>query len=133
GGVMVTMIPRNMVLPTRASAIFTTVKDYQKAVTIHIFQGERTGVADNISLGSFRLEGIGRAPKGEPRIRVTFEIDTSGIVQVTAEDLDTGRKYSVKLNHTFELSDEDVSAVITEARASEMEDLRYMSKRRDRY
>ncbi len=133
GGVMVTMIPRNMVLPTRASAIFTTVKDYQKAVTIHIFQGERPGVADNISLGSFRLEGIGRALKGEPRIQVTFEIDTSGIVQVTAEDLDTGRKYSVKLDHTFELSDEDVSAVITEARASEMEDLRYMSKRRDRY
>lgn len=131
GGVMINMIPRNAVLPTQARAIFTTVKDYQKAVTIHVLQGERPTVSDNISLGSFRLEGIGRAPKGEPRIQVTFEIDTSGIVQVSAEDLDTGCKYSVKLEHTFELSEGDVSAVVTEARASEMEDLLYMSKRRD--
>ncbi len=131
GGAMVNMINRNTVLPTEASAIFTTVQDYQKAVIIHVLQGERPNVSDNISLGSFRLDGIRKASKGVPKIEVKFEIDVSGIVRVSAKDLDTRCEYSVKLDQASGLSEEEVSAVITDARVSELEDLQFYSERQE--
>ncbi|KKL48924.1 hypothetical protein LCGC14_2320640, partial [marine sediment metagenome] len=129
GGAMVNMIKRNAVLPTEASAIFTTVQDYQKAVIIHVLQGERPNASDNISLGSFRLDGIRKASKGVPKIEVKFEIDVSGIVRVSAKDLDTRCEYSVKLDQASGLSEEEISAVITDARVSELEDLQFNSER----
>ena len=125
------MIKRNSVLPTQASAIFTTVQDYQKSVIIHVLQGERPNASDNISLGSFRLDGIRKAPKGVPKIDVKFEIDVSGIVRVSAKDLDTLCEYSVKLDQASGLSEEEVSAVITDARVSELEDLQFYSERQE--
>jgi molecular chaperone DnaK len=127
-GHMVTMIRRNSVLPIQASAIFTTVQDYQRAVIVHVLQGERPYASDNISLGSFRLDGIRKAPKGVPKIEVRFEIDVSGMVRVSAKDLDTQCEYSVKLDQVSNLSEDEVSAVITDAMASELEDLKFYSE-----
>jgi len=123
GGLMHAMIPRNTPIPARASVIFTTVQDYQKAVLIHIIQGERRNVKDNLTLGSFRLEGIREAPKGEPRIEVIFEIDTNGIVDVSAEDLDTRCRYSVTLDNTFRLSEDEVSSMVLDAQVSALDDM----------
>jgi molecular chaperone DnaK len=130
GGVMVKIIKRNTVLPTEASAIFTTVQDYQKAVIIHVLQGERPNASDNISLGSFRLGGIRKDLKGVPKIEVKFEIDVSGIVRVSAKDLDTLCEYTVKLDQASAISEEEVSEVITDARASELEDLHFLEDKK---
>jgi molecular chaperone DnaK len=93
-------------------------------VNIHILQGERPPAGDNISLGSFRMEGIRYAQKGEPKIEVTFEIDTDGIVHVTAKDLDTRASFAMELDNTLAVAEEEVSARIVDARASELDDLR---------
>ena len=105
------------------------MQDYQKAVIIHVLQGERPNASDNISLGSFRLDGIRKALKGVPKIEVRFEIDVSGIVRVSAKDLDTLCEYSIKMDEAFSLSEEEVSAVITDAGASELEDLQFYNER----
>ncbi|MFW6137535.1 MAG: Hsp70 family protein [Spirochaetota bacterium] len=123
GGHMVAMVPRNTTLPCNARARFTTVSDYQRAVKVHVLQGQRPRAGDNISLGSFMLEGIRQAPGGEPDIEVSFDIDVNGIVHVSAEDVDTGSRYGIRLEDALNMSDEEVSGVLTEARASEMEDL----------
>ena len=128
GDVMMTMIPRNTVVPVKRKALFTTVQDDQSAVRIHILQGERPHCSDNISLGSFRLDGIRPARKGEPRIEVSFEIDTDGIVHVKAEDLDSNNACAVRLEQTQDVPEETVEAVLTEARASELEDLAYQRR-----
>lgn len=128
GGVMHTMVPRNSAIPLKTKALFTTVQDFQKSVSIHVLQGERQIASDNISLGSFKMEGIRRAPKGEPKIEVTFEIDTDGIVHVSAEDLDTRSSFAIQVDNTMEVPAEEVSARVTEARASELDDLRASSR-----
>ena len=115
GNSMITMIPRNSVLPAQAKAIFTTVRDYQKAVTIHVLQGERSRARDNVSLGSFRLEGIRRVLRGRPRIEVCFEIDIEGIVHVSAQDIDTGSSYAMRVDNAFDVSDRELPAIFSNA------------------
>ena len=90
-----------------------------------MLQGERPKADDNISLGSFRLEGIKKAKKGNPDIEICFEIDVNGIVHVSAEDLSTKSRYTLKLDHALDISDAKVSDIITDASASELNDLCY--------
>ncbi|MGH9910499.1 MAG: molecular chaperone DnaK, partial [Nitrososphaerales archaeon] len=92
GGLREPLIERNTTIPVKKSKIFTTAADYQTAVTIHIAQGERPMAADNVSLGMFNLDGIPPAPRGVPQVEVTFDIDSNGILHVSAKDLATGKE-----------------------------------------
>jgi len=108
GGLMDTLIERNTPIPTESSRIFTTTHENQTAVRIKIFQGENKFYEQNELLGEFRLAEIPAAPKGEPKIEVTFEIDANGIVNVTAKDKDTGKAQSVQLTVSGGLSKEEI-------------------------
>jgi len=108
GGLMDTLIERNTPIPTESSRIFTTTHDNQTAVRIKIYQGEDKFYEKNELLGEFRLADIPAAPKGEPKIEVTFEIDANGIVNVTAKDKDTGQAQSVQLTVSGGLSKEEI-------------------------
>merc|ERR1719267_496180 len=92
GGVMTKIIPRNTTLPTSKSEVFSTAADGQTSVEINVLQGEREMVADNKSLGNFRLDGIPPAPRGVPQVEVKFDIDANGILSVTASDKGTGKQ-----------------------------------------
>ncbi len=120
---MVTLVPRNTPLPARADAVFTTVADYQKAAGIKVLQGERPRAADNILLGSLRLEDIRQGKRGEPDIEVCFQIDVEGIVHVSAKDLGTGSFRALDLDGAIHLDPEKIESLITESRAAELEDL----------
>jgi molecular chaperone DnaK len=115
GGVRTTLIDRNTTIPTRKSQIFTTAADLQSEVTIHVLQGERPMAADNISLGRFNLVGIAPAPRGVPQIEVTFDIDASGILNVTAKDLGTGKEQKMTITASTKLPDRDVERMVAEA------------------
>ncbi|MFO8056969.1 MAG: molecular chaperone DnaK [bacterium] len=108
GGLMDVLIERNTPIPTEQSRVFTTTHDGQTAVKIRIFQGEERFCKDNELMGEFRLADIPEAPKGTPKIRVTFEIDSNGIVNVTGQDEETGKARSVKLNVSGGLSEEEI-------------------------
>jgi len=120
GGLMDTLIERNTPIPTEHSRVFTTVRDNQTAVKIRIFQGEERFVKENEPLGEFRLADIPPAPKGDPKIEVTFEIDANGIVHITAMDRDTGKARSVQLNVSGGLSKEEIDR-LKSAHAGETE------------
>ena len=115
GGVMTVLIPRNTTIPTRKSEIFTTAADGQTTVEIHVLQGERPLAKDNRSLGKFYLTGIPPAPRGVPQIEVTFDIDTNGILHVTAKDLATGREQSIVIKDSTNLPRGDIERMIREA------------------
>ncbi len=115
GGVMTVLIPRNTTIPTRRSEIFTTAADGQTTVEIHVLQGERPLAKDNRSLGKFYLTGIPPAPRGVPQIEVTFDIDTNGILHVTAKDLATGREQSIVIKDSTNLPREEIDRMIREA------------------
>lgn len=115
GGVMTVLIPRNTTIPTRKSEIFTTAADGQTTVEIHVLQGERPLARDNRSLGKFYLTGIPPAPRGVPQIEVTFDIDTNGILNVTAKDLATGREQSIVIKDSTNLPREEIDRMIREA------------------
>ena len=115
GGVRTTLIERNTTIPTRKSQIFTTAADLQSEVSIHVLQGERPMAADNISLGRFNLVGIAPAPRGVPQIEVTFDIDASGILNVTAKDLGTGKEQKMTITASTKLPDRDVDRMVAEA------------------
>ena len=115
GGVMTTLIPRNTTIPTSKSEVFSTAADNQPAVDIHILQGERSMAADNKTLGNFQLGNIPPAPRGVPQIEVTFDIDTNGIVNVSAKDLGTGKEQSITITSNTNLSDEEVEKMRKEA------------------
>ncbi|MDD1718919.1 MAG: molecular chaperone DnaK [Methanoregulaceae archaeon] len=127
GRVMTPLIERNTTIPTRKSQIFTTAADSQTAVTIHILQGERSMAEDNISLGQFNLVGIPPAPRGIPQIEVTFDIDASGIINVSAKDLATGKEQKMTITASKKLSDDEVQKMINQAKQFEADDV----KRRD--
>jgi len=122
GGVATKMIERNTTIPTKRSEIFTTAADGQPEVDIHVVQGERAMANDNNSLGQFKLDGIAPAPSGVPQIEVTFDIDTNGIVSVSAKDLGTGRTQHVTITGGSALEKDDIEGMIKDAEAYAAED-----------
>ena len=115
GGVFTKLIDRNTTIPTKKSQIFSTAEENQSAVTIRVLQGERQMVDDNIELGRFDLVGIPPAPRGKPQIEVTFDIDTNGIVHVTAKDMGTGKEQSIKITASTKLSSDDIEKMVNQA------------------
>ncbi|MEA3265479.1 MAG: molecular chaperone DnaK, partial [Candidatus Fermentibacteria bacterium] len=118
GGVLAPIIKRNSPIPTRNSKIFTTASDNQSVVGVHVAQGEREIIDGNRSLGTFELRGISSAKRGEPRIEVVFEIDASGILNVSARDTTTGQEQSIKVNPSGGLSGGDIERLRREAKAN---------------
>ncbi|SOH93244.1 molecular chaperone DnaK [Monaibacterium marinum] len=115
GGVLTPMIDRNTTIPTKKSNVFSTAEDNQSAVTIRVFQGERSMAADNKMLGQFNLESIPPAPRGLPQIEVTFDIDANGIVSVSAKDKGTNKEQKITIQASGGLSDADIEAMVREA------------------
>ncbi len=115
GGVVSALISRNAPIPVKHTETFTTAADMQTSVTVHVVQGERPMAADNTSLGQFNLDGLVPAPRGIPKIDVTFDIDASGILNVTAKDVATGKSQSIKITASTRLSNEAKERMIKEA------------------
>jgi len=124
GGVMTVMIPRNTTIPTQKKEVFSTAADNQPSVEIHVLQGERTESRYNRTLGRFHLEGIMPAPRGIPKIEVTFDLDANGILSVTAKDTATGKDQRITITANSGLSDDQVENMVSEAAANEEDDKR---------
>jgi molecular chaperone DnaK len=124
GGVMTTLIQRNSTIPTRKSEVFSTAADNQPAVDVHVLQGERPMARDNRTLGRFHLEGIMPAPRGVPKIEVTFDIDANGILNVAAKDQATGRDQKIVITASSGLNENDIQRMVKEAQEHEGEDKR---------
>ena len=122
GGVMTKLIEKNTTIPTKASQVFSTAEDNQNAVTVHVLQGEREMASGNKSLGRFDLKDIPPAPRGQPQIEVTFDIDANGILNVSAKDKATGKEQSIEIKASSGLSDEEVEAMVKDAEAHADED-----------
>jgi molecular chaperone DnaK len=122
GGVSTKLIDRNTTVPTSRSEVFSTAADDQPQVEINVLQGEREMAADNKSLGRFILDGLPAAPRGVPKIEVTFDIDANGILQVSAKDQATGRSQQVRITGSSALSKDEVARMVTEARQHEAAD-----------
>ena len=122
GGVSTPMIERNTTIPTRRSEVFSTAADNQPAVEVHVLQGERKFAKDNVTLGKFFLEGIPQAPRGIPKIEVTFDIDANGIVSVSAKDMGTGKEQSIRIESATSLSEDEIQQKISEAEQFAVED-----------
>ncbi|HIE76291.1 MAG TPA: molecular chaperone DnaK, partial [Gammaproteobacteria bacterium] len=122
GGVMTKLIEKNTTIPTKANQVFSTADDNQTAVTVHVLQGEREMAQHNKSLGRFDLSDIPNAPRGMPQIEVTFDIDSNGIIHVSAKDKATGKENKIKITAGSGLSDEEIERMVQEAEEHAEED-----------
>ncbi len=118
GGVFTKLIDKNTTIPTNKSQIFSTAEDNQSAVTIRVFQGERSIAADNKLLGQFDLVGIPPAQKGTPQIEVTFDIDANGIVKVSAKDKATGKEHQIQIKASGGLSEDEIEKMVKDAESN---------------
>ncbi|GAA3846673.1 molecular chaperone DnaK [Saccharothrix violaceirubra] len=124
GGVMTKIIERNTTIPARRTEVFSTAEDNQPAVDVVVLQGERERAADNRVLGRFQLTDIRPAPRGEPQIEVTFDVDANGILDVTAKDKDTGAQQGITISESSNLDQAEVDRMVTEAERNRSEDQR---------
>jgi molecular chaperone DnaK len=124
GGIMTKLVERNTTIPVRRSEVFSTAEDNQTAVDVHILQGERELARDNRTLGHFRLEGIRPAQRSLPQIEVVFDIDTNGIVTVTARDKDTGKAQEITISGSTQLSRDEIDRMVKDAQGHAEEDRR---------
>jgi molecular chaperone DnaK len=122
GGVFTKLVERNTTIPTRKSEVFSTADDSQTAVDIYVFQGERPMARDNKLLGNFRLDGIPPAPRGVPKVEVTFDIDANGILNVTARDQSTGKEQKITITASTNLGKEDIERLVKEAESHAADD-----------
>jgi molecular chaperone DnaK len=122
GGIMTTMISRNTTIPTQKKEIFSTATDSQPSVEIHVLQGERTEARYNRTLGKFHLEGIMAAPRGVPKVEVTFDIDANGILSVHAKDTATGKDQKITITANSGLNESEINRMVKEAQEHEQED-----------
>ncbi len=122
GGVFTRIIDRNTTIPTSKSQVFSTAADNQPSVDIHVLQGERDFAKDNKTLGRFELTGIPAAPRGVPKIEVTFNIDANGIVNVKAKDLGTGKEQAITITSSGGLNQDEIDRMVKEAEAHAAED-----------
>ncbi len=122
GGVNTVIIERNTTIPTKKSQIFSTAADNQTSVEVHVLQGEREFAKDNKTLGMFHLDGIMPARRGVPQIEVTFDIDSNGIVHVSAKDLGTGKEQHISITASSNMSKEDIDKAVKEAEQFAAED-----------
>ncbi len=122
GGLTETLIEKNTTVPAEESKVFTTAQDNQSMVTVHVVQGEREMAQDNKSLGQFNLQGIPPAPAGQPQIEVTFEIDADGILQVSAEEQQSGEEASISIDDSARLDDDEIEEMKEEAEKHEEQD-----------
>ena len=124
GGVFTRLVEKNTTIPIEKHETFSTAEDYQTAVTVRVFQGERPMAADNRLLGQFNLEGLPPAPRGVPQIEVTFDIDQNGILNVRAKDKATGKEASVRIEDSAGLSDAEIARMKRDAELHGEEDKR---------
>ncbi len=122
GGVMTKLVERNTTLPVKRSQSFSTAADNQTSVDIHVVQGEREMAAHNKTLGRFELVGIRAAPRGQPKIEVTFDIDANGILNVSAKDLETGKEQAIKITAKSGLTEDEINRMVKEAEEHAEED-----------
>lgn len=122
GDVRVALIEKNTTIPTKKSQVFSTAADNQPAVDIHVLQGEREVASGNKSLGRFELVGIPPAPRGEPKIEVTFDIDANGILNVSAKEMSSGKTQEIKIQARSGLSEEDIKKAVRDAEEHKKED-----------
>ncbi|MET8338553.1 molecular chaperone DnaK [Streptosporangium canum] len=124
GGIMTKVIERNTTIPARRTEVFSTAEDNQSAVDVVVLQGERERAADNRALGRFRLENIRSAPRGEPQVEVTFDVDANGIVNVSAKDKDTNAEQRITISESSNLDQSEVERMVSDAEQHREEDVR---------
>ena len=122
GGVFAKLVERNTTIPTHKTQMCSTAEDSQNAVDIYVFQGERAMAKDNKLLGNFRLDGIAPAPRGVPRIEVSFDIDANGILNVSAKDLNSGKEQKITITASTNLEKDDIDRMVKEAESNATED-----------
>jgi molecular chaperone DnaK len=128
GGIFNKLIEANSTIPVRKSEVFSTAVDNQPSVEIHVLQGERPLASDNRSLGKFQLTDIPPAPRGVPKIEVTFDIDSNGIISVSAKDQGTGKEQKIKIESGSKLSEEEIQKMRDDAKSNEKADQERLQK-----